>query len=237
MDQTPDFTLVLACYNEAEHFHSSMRDILAVLDDVRWRSEIIFVDDGSRDQTRALIDAFLAAHPQRALRRIFHEKNTGRGGAVSDGFRAARAPIVGYIDIDLETHARYLPTAYQLIRDGADVAIAHRIYKFQLRSLDRYVLSHGYHLLAQRTLGIPDLDTESGFKFFRRAALLPLLDEIQDQGWFWDTEVVVRALRAGLNVVEFPALFLRRFDKTSTVHSVRDSLAYLAHLYRFRRSL
>ena len=58
---TPDFSLVLACYNEAEHFTTSMRDIFAVLDEVRWRSEIIFVDDGSRDRTRALIDELIAA--------------------------------------------------------------------------------------------------------------------------------------------------------------------------------
>lgn len=233
----PQISLVLACYNEAEHFTTSLRDIFGVLDACRWTWEIIFVDDGSRDETRALIDALIAAEPGRPLRRIFHERNTGRGGAVSDGFRAARAPIVGYIDIDLEVHARYLPSAIQAIEQGADVVIAHRVYTFHVRSTDRYLMSHGYQVISRLVLGIPALDTESGYKFFRRDRLLPLLDEIQDQGWFWDTEVIVRALSRGYRVTEFPALFTRRFDKTSTVRGLSDSLAYLGRLWRFRRQM
>lgn len=231
--RSPDIGLVLACYNEAGHFQSSMREILAVLDATRWTYEIIFVDDGSKDETRALIDAFIADHPTRMLKRIFHEKNTGRGGAVSDGFRACNAPIVGYIDIDLELHARYIPSAVLAIERGADVVVAWRVYKFNLLSLDRYIMSQGYHLIEQQLLGLPLHDTESGYKFFRRERLLPLLDEIEDQGWFWDTEVVSRAQRRGYKITEFPALFVRRLDKKSTVHGIRDSIVYLDRLLRY----
>jgi glycosyltransferase involved in cell wall biosynthesis len=235
--EPPDLELILACYNEGEHFTESVREILSVMDAQRWRYGLIFVDDCSKDDTRALIDRCIAEHPNHRMRRIFHEKNTGRGGAVSDGFRAATAPIVGYFDIDLEAHARYVASCVRAIEGGADVAVAWRFYKLSLRSLNRHVLSRGYHWLLKQILHMPLNDTESGFKFFRRERLLPLLDRVEDKGWFWDTEVMVRALQAGYRIVEVPVLFVRRTDKTSTVNAVRDSVEYFQRLIELRRKL
>ena len=232
-----DVGLVLACYNETFHFEKSMEDILAVLDCSRWSYEIVFVDDRSSDSTREMIDACIAANPTRRMRRLFHETNRGRGRTVSDGFKESRARIVGYIDIDLEIHARYLPSCIRGVEGGADIAVAHRIYKFELRSLDRYLMSKGYVWLERKLLRVPFKDTESGLKFFRRDRLLPLLEEIEDEGWFWDTEVMVRGLLRGYTVTEIPTLFLRRFDKRSTVRGLRDSLGYFNRLLRFRKEL
>src|SRR5207245_2019890 len=126
----------------------------------------------------------------------------GRGATVSDGFRAARGDIVGYLDVDLEVHARYIPSLVRAIEKGAEVATVRRIYAFQLRSLDRYFMSRGYSYLVRKMLGTSLHDTETGYKFFRREALMPVLDEIRDPGWFWDTEFMVRAERRGLCVAE-----------------------------------
>jgi hypothetical protein len=134
-------------------------------------------------------------------------------------------------------HSRYIPALVQVLERGADVATIRRIYAFQLRSLDRYVMSRGYTWLARRLLKLPFHDTETGYKFFRREALLPLLDEIRDPGWFWDTEVMARALYRGLEIVEVPGAFIRRFDKTSTVSGIRDSFHYLVRMLRFRKVL
>lgn len=236
-DTALDFSLVLACYNEAPHFNASVQEIIATLDQTRLNYELLFVDDCSRDNTRALIDACIANHPEHHMRRIFHEHNTGRGGAVSAGFRTSAAAVVGYIDIDLEVHALYIPACVRAINEGADIAVAWRIYKFHWWSLYRYILSHGYHWLVQKYLRNPLQDTETGFKFFNRERLLPLLEEIEDQGWFWDTEVMVRGYLHGYQIREIPALFLRRLDKQSTVHGVRDSLVYARRLVRFRKRL
>jgi hypothetical protein len=86
-------------------------------------------------------------------------------------------------------------------------------------------------------LGVNFADTETGYKFFRRDKVLPLLDEIQDTGWFWDTEFMVRAARRGLTMVEIPGAYIRRKDKTSTVNGMRDSLRYFRQLVQFRRRL
>lgn len=231
----PDLTLVVACYNEEAILEQSVGETLRVLDTLRGGSEIIFVDDASRDRTREVIDRIIAAYPDRVWRKIEHPRNVGRGGTVADGIRAARGRLVGYIDIDLEVHARYIPTCLTALEEGADVATALRTYVFHWRSLDRYLLSKGYRWLMRRLLRLPLQDTETGFKFFRRERILPVLDATENRGWFWDTEIMARAYYAGLRIVELPAAFVRRFDKQSTLRPLADTWDYLQKLWRFRR--
>jgi len=233
----PDLSLVLACYNEELVIEDSVAEIIEVLDDTRYSYELIFVDDCSRDRTRDLIESLIERYPDKRMSRIFHAENKGRGGAVSDGIRAAQGDVAGFIDIDLEVHARYVPSCVNAVQNGADVAVGRRVYKLNLRSLDRYVLSTGYVWLVRRLLGVDLNDTETGYKFFKRERILPLLDEIEDQRWFWDTEVMVRSYYKGYNIAEIPCLFLRRFDKASTVSPLADTVDYFRQLWRFRKTV
>lgn len=199
--------------------------------------EIIFVDDVSRDRTREILRLIVAENPEVNIRVILHDVNQGRGATVTDGFRAARGEIAGFLDVDLEVHPRYIPSLARAIDRGADIATVRRVYAFQVRSLDRYFMSRGYSWLVRRLLKVDLRDTETGYKFFRRERVLPLLDEIEDPGWFWDTEFMVRAFHRGLRVEEIPGAYVRRTDKTSTVRGLRDSLRYFRKLWRFRRKL
>jgi len=233
----PALSLVLACYNEAEHLRESFREIKDVLLQLNRPFEVIFVDDVSRDGTRLILKEIQETNPELDLRVILHETNRGRGNTVDDGFRAARGEIAGFLDVDLEVHARYIPSLVQAIERGADIATVRRIYAFQLGALDRYVMSRGYSLLVRRLLGVAIRDTETGYKFFRRERLLKVLDEIEDPGWFWDTEFMVRAERHGMRIAEIPGAYVRRGDKTSTVRGLRDSIRYFGKLLAFRRQL
>jgi glycosyltransferase involved in cell wall biosynthesis len=233
----PELSVVLACYNEAEHLLASVAEIHAVLEDLHRTCEVIFVDDVSRDGTRELLAGIAQSFPGIPVQVLLHQRNQGRGASVTDGFRAARGRIAGYLDVDLEVHPRYIPSLVRAIERGADVATVRRIYAFQLLTLDRYFMSRGYSALVRRLLGVPLRDTETGFKFFRREALLPVLDEIRDPGWFWDTEFMVRALRRGLRIEEIAGAYVRRWDKQSTVSGIKDSIAYFGKLLAFRREL
>jgi glycosyltransferase involved in cell wall biosynthesis len=233
----PRVSVVLACYNEAEHIETSFAEIRETLTQTGWPFEILLVDDLSRDPTREILRRIVESHPHLDLQLILHETNRGRGATVTDGFRAARGAIVGYLDVDLEVHCRYIPSLVRAIERGADIATVRRIYALQMRSLDRYFMSRGYSFLVRHLLGVPFRDTETGYKFFRRETLLPVLDEIQDEGWFWDTEFMARAAHRGLRVVEVPGAYIRRQDKTSTVRGARDSVVYLRQLLRFRKTL
>jgi glycosyltransferase involved in cell wall biosynthesis len=236
MPAAPYLSLVLACYNEEEILAESFREIRETLDRLGRPYEIVFVDDVSRDRTREILRDIVARNPDVSLNVILHEKNQGRGATVTEGFRAARGEIAGYIDVDLEVHPRYIPSLVRAIEKGADVAVVRRIYAFQLRHLDRYFMSRGYSWLVRKMLGTSLRDTETGYKFFRRAALLPVIDAIQDPAWFWDTEFMVRAARGGLRIDEIPGAYVRRQDKTSTVRGLRDSFIYFFKLLAFRRA-
>jgi glycosyltransferase AglD len=233
----PDISVVIACYNEEPHLAASFAEIVATLRDMRRPFEVVLVDDCSKDRTRDVIRDLVASHPDVQTQVILHERNRGRGATVTDGFRAARGAITGYLDVDLEVHSRYIPSLVRVLEAGADVAVVRRIYAFQLRSLDRYFMSRGYSWLVRKLLQVGFNDTESGYKFFRRDALLPVLDEIEDAGWFWDTEFMVRSARRGLRIVEVPGAYLRRYDKKSTVSGLRDSAEYFLKLVQFRRKL
>ena len=227
-------SIVIATYNEGEYLRDSVAEIRAVMDRTRYAYELIFVDDASRNGTADVVRG-LVPETGHAVRALFHAANQGRGGTVADGIRMARGQYVGFLDIDLEVHARYIPTMALALESGCDIATAHRVYRPDLRHFHRHVLSVGYRWLSRRMLGHSLLDTETGFKFFRRDRILPILEQTQDKGWFWDTEIMVLAQRSGLRIAEIPCVFEYRHDKASTVKVVGDVCDYLAKLWRFRR--
>ncbi len=236
MRKSVDLSLILPCYNETEIFLDSVRKITTVLSQSDYRWELIFVDDKSSDGTDKLIKQVYRRNTH--FRSIFHTKNLGRGAAVRDGIRAARGTIVGFIDIDLEVSPIYMLEVLPiLLSKNADIVIGKRIYTVAPSSLVRGILSLGYKCIANVVLHTGGVDTESGYKFFNRKKIVPVLQKTKNNGWFWDTEIVVRSLQRHLKIVELPVLFLRRSDKTSTVNIIPDVLDYLHNMWKFRLSL
>lgn len=224
-----DLSLILACYNEEGLFVQSVKRIVSTLQNSNLSYEIIFVDDKSTDNTVSLIK-------KTSYRAIFHDTNMGRGRSVADGMLQAKGKVVGYIDIDCEVGPEYIPHMVSyILQKKADVVIGRRMYRSSLGSLVREVLSRGYQWLSDMMVGTNRLDTETGYKFFRRSKIVPILAQTEACGWFWDTEIMVRCIRAGLVVEEVPVLFLRRFDKESSVRIVRDTMDYVVQLWKFRK--
>jgi hypothetical protein len=137
------------------------------------------------------------------------------------------------IDVDLEVEPRYILPCLIALEQGYDVATALRIYKLRLDSLHRHAMSRVYQSLLRWQLDVPLKDTETGYKFFRRDRILPVLDQVLDRRWFWDTEIIVLAYVAGLRIIEIPALFEHRWDKPSSVKLFRDSIRHFQGLRRF----
>lgn len=236
MGKRPDLSLILACYNEAPHFADSVERIEEVLSLSRLSYEIIFVDDKSRDNTVELIAEALIRHKNRRV--LYHRYNMGRGRTVADGMAIARGTIVGYIDIDCEVSPVYIPMIVRrMLKDDADVIIGKRTYRTSFSSMMREMLSLGYKFLANELVGTGYLDTESGYKFFVRKKILPILPKAHHPHWFWDTEIIVYVRHAGLRVAEEPVLFVRRFDKKSTVHIIRDTFDYIKSLWQLWKRL
>jgi len=235
---TTGISVILPCYNEEEHVvKTGVTRILEMLKLLHIPYEIILVDDGSTNSTRLFIEQAIQGHPQIPIIKIENPKNLGRGGAVMEGIKASRYSVVGYLDIDLEVGSQYIPSFYSAIGEGADLVVAQRIYKIHLTpaGILRLIMSKGYIWFSQRMLGLSYPDTEAGYKFFRRDKVLPLLNQVKDRHWFWDTEMVVRGHDAGWKILFLPCLFLRRKDKKSSVRVLRDTLAYLKAILKFKK--
>lgn len=230
----PELSLVITTFRETSVLAGSLPRIVAALRALGTATELVFVDDGSGDGTPAFVEARAAELPDLAPQTLRHPVNRGRGAALRTGFTAARGTYVGYLDLDLEVDVGYLAPTLARLRAGADVVVGVRTYVKTRPGFDlRTFLSVGYRHLSRSVLRHRLRDTETGFKFFRRDRLLPLLPHIEEGGWFFDTEVMMVSALARRRIAELPVDFRRRHDKVSTVKVARDVRRYLGALGRF----
>lgn len=231
-----DISIIIACYNEENLLINGVKEIENVMSQTEYSYELIFVDDCSEDKTRDLI--LKLADNQRHIRFFFHEQNVGRGGTLCEGIESAQGRIVGFLDIDLEVHARYIPSALRAIEhEGYDVCTAWRIYEINLLAIPRHILTVGYRKLVRHFLGTTIFDTKTGFKFFNREKVLPVIEACKNKGRFWDTEVMLLAEKYGLKIKEIPCLLIRRTDKIFCVNILSDSIDYLKSIWLFKQQL
>ncbi|MFH1235109.1 MAG: glycosyltransferase family 2 protein [Candidatus Diapherotrites archaeon] len=232
MEKT-DVSIVVPCYNEGAFLKKAFKELIKTMDSARYSYEIIFIDDKSKDETAKNLRELVKTSDK--TRAFFHGKNLGRGGTVKEGFGKAKGKIVGFIDIDLEVHCRYIPAMVQAINDGCDGATAWRYYHVSLSSLHRFLLSRVYHVLEGILIGLPYNDTESGFKFFKKQKIMPLAALSKDDRWFFDTEIMALCHLNGLKIREIPAVFQKNPESKSTVRLVHDTIEYFQALWAFRK--
>ncbi len=231
----PQLSIVLACYNEVSHLEKSFSRLKDILSYANFTYEVIFIDDKSTDNTRHIIDNVIKKHPYMQMKCIVHDENTGRGRAVTDGFKAAEADAVGYIDVDLEIDAVYIYSFYHAIKQGYDAAFGERVSRLSLHLIPRIFTGRSYNMLMRTFIDLPLHDTESGIKFFNRQKLMAIIDSVEDPHWFWDTEICARMYKAGYMIKEIPCIYARNRNKKSTVKLLYDSIYYFKKLVKFRK--
>jgi uncharacterized protein (TIRG00374 family) len=218
-----EVSVVLPAYNEAESIERTVEVTLSTLAEFlpTGSFEVIVAEDGCDDATPEIADR-LAAEDGR-VRHFHSDGRLGRGGALERAFRASDGDVLVYFDTDLATDMRHLEELVESVRSSDyDVATGSRRLPGdkQDRNPERGVASTGYNGLVRLFLRSPLYDHQCGFKAFDRETLLALLDDVEDDHWFWDTEVLVRAQRAGYRVREFPVDWEPKGD--TTVDLVRD---------------
>jgi glycosyltransferase involved in cell wall biosynthesis len=231
----PFVSLTIPCYNEGSFIFKAVKELEQVMDESPYKYEIILFDDKSSDATARNIAEI--AKKNSKVRAFFHARNQGRGQTVKDAIMKAGGEIVGFVDIDLEVAAHYVPVMVRAVESGFDVAIADRIAKIDGRVLIRHVLSKAYQVMVKRLLGVAVNDTEAGCKFFKRKSILPVLRETRDKHWFWDTEVMALAKFHGLRVKEIPVVFTTNPETKSTVRVFSDIVKYLKAIRKFRKRM
>jgi dolichyl-phosphate beta-glucosyltransferase len=224
----PKLSVILPSLNEESRIGVTLQDAVAVFRD-RYASdwELIVVDDGSRDQTVAVVREFAADCPELVL--ISHPKNLGKGAAVRTGVLASRGELVLYADADNATPFSQYHSLLTGLERGADVACGSRFGNDPgqvRRTLSRRIIAAFFATLAKLLVNPGVSDTQCGFKLFQQSS---------EDGYLFDLEILGLAALCGIPVAEIPVAW--REIPGSSVRLVRDSWRMFVGLFRLRKIL
>ncbi|MEM2925633.1 MAG: flippase-like domain-containing protein [Methanocellales archaeon] len=199
-----EVSLVLPAYNEASRIENAVEAASKRLREITDSFEIIIAEDGSTDGTDKIASELAKRFDY--IKHIHSRERLGRGKALARAFSFSQGEIFAYLDVDLATDVKHMEELIQAIREGYDIATGSRLLSQSevKRPLKREIASKGYNFLVRLLLSSKLRDHQCGFKAFKRECFEKLSSQVKAPHWFWDTEFLIRAQRAGFKVKEFP---------------------------------
>jgi putative flippase GtrA len=230
-ERMPMVDIAIPVCNEERDLEPNIRRLRTYLDArFPFPARITIVDNASSDRTWEVARALAHELPSVRAQRL---REKGRGRAVRHAWLASDAAIVAYMDIDLSTDLNaLLPLIAPLVSGHSDVAIGSRLAPGArvARGFKRELISRCYNLLLHIVLGTRVRDAQCGFKAVRADSARRLLPDVADQAWFFDTELLVRAQRAGLRIHEVPVDWID--DPDSRVEVIPTAIEDLRGVWR-----
>jgi len=224
-------SVVLPAYNEKDNLENAVIKIRNFLEKLKIPYEIIIVEDGSTDGTDKIAEAL----SKRYLNVIYihSKKRLGKGKAISRGFSRASGSILLFMDCDLSTDLTHIEDIIREIESGSDIVVGSRLLSNSnvRRSLKREILSRIYNFLVRLILRSKIRDHQCGFKAFKREIILDLLNYVEDNHLFWDTEILVIAQRKKYKIKEIP---VRWYEGKTTKVKFRDSFIMFIKILQLR---
>jgi glycosyltransferase involved in cell wall biosynthesis len=223
-------SVIVPAYNEEKvlerNVKSLHKSLWGILDDY----EIIISEDGSTDRT-AQIAKSLAGESVKVTN---NGKRLGKGAAIKCAAASASGSLILFMDADLASDPAHVKHLVESLEGGADIVIGSRYLKESKaqRKAVRHFASKSFNVIVQALFGSKISDHQCGFKAFRKETVLPIMDEIEDKRWFWDTELLVRAQRKGLKVEEIPIAWKEADD--SKYRLFQDTLHMTSSLISFK---
>lgn len=228
--------IVIPVLNEAHVLAKSVataRQFLAHSLPCRWR--VVIVDNGSTDGTDHVARALVAAHDDV---RFLQLPQRGRGRALRHAWSQSDADVMCYTDVDLSTELAALPKlVHSILADGFDLATGSRLLPQSrtTRSPKREFISRCYNVFVKGVLWTSFSDAQCGFKAISREAMLDLVPSVRDQGWFFDTEILVLAEKGGYRIADIPVTWIE--DDDSRVKIVKTAWDDIKGVLRLRWTL
>jgi len=235
VESTLTLEVVIPVHNEEAALGRAVEEVTRALDGLPWSWQVTIADNASTDAT-ALVARRLARQYDGVSVVTLPEK--GRGRALKEVWSTSGAEVLVYMDVDLSTDLNaLLPLVAPLVSGHSDMAIGTRLQRGSrvVRGPKREIVSHGYNVLLRSTLRTRFSDAQCGFKAIRRGVAAELLPLVEDDTWFFDTELLVLAERTGLRIHEVPVDWVD--DPDSRVDIVRTALDDLRGMARLSWSL
>src|SRR5215468_11567984 len=235
-NRTAQVEIVVPVRDEERDLGPGIRRLVAYLTTrFPFRTVVTIADNGSTDRTWAVARAL--AQEFDGVQTV-HLDQSGRGRALRRVWSASGADVLAYMDVDLSTDLNaLLPLVAPLLSGHSDLAIGTRLARGSrvIRGPKRELISRGYNLLLRTLMGARFSDAQCGFKAIRRDQARALLPLTRDTGWFFDTELLVLAERAGLRIHEIPVDWIDDLD--SRVDIIATALADLRGMARLGSGL
>lgn len=229
----PDLSIVIPAYNEELRLPATLESIAAFLPSLGTETEIIVVDDGSKDRTATVAESFRQKFV--SLRVVPNGVNRGKGYSVRHGMLEARGRHVLFTDADLSAPIEEAPKLLEALRTY-EVAIGSRALDRKLitvhESLFREFAGIVFNVIVRVTLRLPFVDTQCGFKAFRRDRCKILFEQQRIERFGFDPELLYLARHHGLKTVEIPVRWAH--SPATKINMLRDSVQMFLDVFVIR---
>lgn len=199
------YSIIIPAYNEADTVSRAVRETAAVFSNLGEAYEILVVDDGSTDATRAAAESLRPEIP--ALKTVAHETNRGKGAAVRTGVMNSTGESLLFLDCDLAVRPAEASAFIAAIAEN-DIAIGSRRHPDAVIAKPQpwYRIAYGraINFLIRKILRLPHHDTQCGFKMFRADVAKEIFAKAGESRWLFDVEILMRAHERGYRVSELP---------------------------------
>lgn len=224
-------TVAVPVYNEQEDLPVNIPKLSSFLERKMsaYDWEIVIVDNASTDKTTEFSKKLAEDERIRYLRL----DKKGRGRALKRAWSESKKDFLSYLDIDLSSDLSYFPKLIKALEAGADIAIGSRLApgaKVYDRPLVREIMSRGYSFLFRSLFWTSFRDAQCGFKAIKKEAAAKILPLVVDTGWFFDSELLIIADKAGFKITEVPIVW--RDDPGSTVKVAKTAWGDIKGLLR-----
>lgn len=226
--EKPYLSIIIPAYNESERILETLFSVDAYLRYVPYRAEIIVVDDGSRDNTFAIVERL--SKSIKNLTVIKNRRNKGKGGVVRQGMLFASGELRLFMDADNATSLDQVSKLLPWVEQGYEVVFGSRAVKGALldppESFLRRAAGKGLNLVVQSLLLPGVWDTQCGFKLFTAKAAENIFSRAKISGWGFDVELLSLAHHAGYRIKEVPVRWGNRdgshVKASAGFHFLRD---------------
>ncbi len=230
-------SVVIPAYNEERNIRESLRRIESFMALQRYDWECIVSSDGSKDRTVEWVSDFVKTHPSGRFKLLSNEKNEGKGFTVRRGILASRGKFILVTDADLSAPIKEVDKLINALESGYDIAIGSRAVRAEgadvQQSLKRRVAGRVFNFLVRLIILKGFLDTQCGFKCFKKEAAFKLFGMQKLNGFSFDVEILYLAKKYGFKIKEVAVMW--RQAPGTHVRLARDSFAMIKDLLKIRK--
>jgi glycosyltransferase involved in cell wall biosynthesis len=230
----PQLSIVIPAFNESARIENALERVLSCVAEQGWDAEVLVIDDGSTDNTAAIVQRWMPEHPR--LHLVQNPGNRGKGYSVRNGLLQAAGDIVMFTDADLSSPMEEAQRLIDALNDGADVAIGSRWMDRTRQTIHqplyRQFFGRCFNWVTRTVMGLPFKDTQCGFKAFKRSAAQVIFRLQTIERWGFDPEILFIARKLKYNIREVPVTW--GHDERSRMSYLRDGMKMLEDMARIR---